>query len=101
MSIKQAYDKSNIIIAASKKSDDFVEITIRDHGSGFDKKQIEVLLKPEKLINSALSFEDKNLYLGINISKGIIENLQGILKIESEHKKGSCYTFYFPAGEKV
>ncbi|MFZ2958207.1 MAG: PAS domain S-box protein [Candidatus Ozemobacteraceae bacterium] len=69
----------------------FVRITMRDEGSGIDKKHIGRIFDPY--------FTTKNTGsgLGLAISYSIINKHGGSISVESEPGKGATFTIYLPA----
>lgn len=81
----------NISIAIDQShSDNEVEITIRDDGSGMDKDTLEKLSTPFH------STKKDGLGLGLSMSYHIIELHRGRIKVKSEKGKGTTFTIWLP-----
>ncbi|WP_254865224.1 sensor histidine kinase [Solibacillus isronensis] len=81
----------NISIAIDQShSDNEVEITIRDDGSGMDKDTLEKLSTPFH------STKKDGLGLGLSMSYHIIELHRGRIKVKSEKGKGTTFTICLP-----
>ncbi len=87
----QATGQGGRVTVTTARTGDQVEISVTDTGSG---------IAPERL--SAI-FEDfvttkrRGLGLGLAISKRIVEQLDGIITVESELGRGTAFTMRFPA----
>ena len=73
-----------------------LEMSVKDTGIGIKKEDIE------KLFNSFERLElSKNRYiegtgLGLNITKQLVDIMNGTLRVESEYGKGSCFIVQIP-----
>lgn len=83
------------------KADKFVEVYVRDTGIGIEpenqKRIFERFRKVEK--------DKKNLYggngLGLTISRNLIEQLGGTMRVESVYKSGSTFYFTLPLNGEI
>ncbi|MCF8010341.1 MAG: ATP-binding protein [Clostridiales bacterium] len=81
----------DIIIETSwDEQDENVEIIIKDTGPGMDKKTIENIFDP------FYTTKENSTGLGMFISKKIIENHGGTLKVESQLNKGTTLRVLLP-----
>ncbi len=69
---------------------DFCVIEIEDTGSGISKENLK------KIFNPFFTTKPNGTGLGLAISKKIIEEHNGIIKVESEEKKGTIFRIYLP-----
>ncbi|WP_235863971.1 ATP-binding protein [Sutcliffiella halmapala] len=72
------------------QSDNGIEITIQDDGSGMDKDTFEKLSTPFH------STKKNGLGLGLSMSYHIIELHKGRIKVKSEKGKGTIFTIWLP-----
>lgn len=83
-------DKPNgIVEIASKELENHFVFSIRDNGVGIEKKYQKNIFKIFKSFNN----NNKNTGIGLSIVKGILENSNDEIWLESEVNKGT--TFYF------
>jgi len=67
-----------------------VEITFRDSGTGMAKEVVEQIFDP------FYSTKQGGTGLGLTVSRGIIEDHEGWIDVESEIGKGSTFRVYLP-----
>lgn len=78
-------------ILASSRDKEWVKISISDSGNG---------IAPEdrgKIFEPFFTTKDNGTGLGLSIVHKIIENHNGLIKVESEPGKGSKFTIFLPA----
>jgi PAS domain S-box-containing protein len=78
-------------------TEDFVMISVRDDGSGMDeaiKAQIFEMFYTTKP-------EGKGAGLGLSMVKNFMDHCQGVIEVDSEPGKGSCFKLLFPRAELV
>jgi two-component system, cell cycle sensor histidine kinase and response regulator CckA len=83
-------DQPDISLFESRR---FVEIKIRDNGSGIDKSIIQYIFNDKFTTKS----QKKNSGIGLAIVKKIVDDNNGIIKVISEKNKGAEFTLRFPA----
>ncbi len=92
-------EKGKITFSAKGINDEngfSLRLSVTDTGIGIKKEDME------RLFESFLRLErEKNRYiegtgLGLNITKQLVDNMNGKISVESEHGKGSCFTVYIP-----
>lgn len=71
-------------------------IEIIDTGIGISEKFKTKLFQPFEQESSGLSREYEGIGLGLNLSKKLVELLEGIIEIESEVNKGTVVRVIFP-----
>jgi PAS domain S-box-containing protein len=77
-----------------------IEFFVKDTGIGIDKESLESIFKHFiKEDRGALKITEGS-GLGLSISKGLVELLDGKIRVESEKGKGSCFFFTVPAGKE-
>jgi len=74
-----------------KKGKAWVKISITDSGEGIDEQEREKIFEP------FYSTKDQGTGLGLSIVHKIIENHNGLIKVDSEVGKGSTFTIFLPA----
>jgi len=78
------------------EQDGEVRICVRDSGVGIAKQDIPKLFDKFTQFGRKAGPGEKGTGLGLAISKGIIEQQRGRIWAESEHGKGSKFTFTLP-----
>ncbi len=77
--------------------DDHIEFYVKDNGIGIAKENHELIFNRFYKINSL----DKGTGLGLAICKGIVEQMNGQLSVESELGEGATFSIKFPLFEQV
>ncbi|MDM5317170.1 ATP-binding protein [Fictibacillus sp. b24] len=83
--------EGEIWISAAKHADGFISIQIKDNGVGMTANQIKKLGSPY------YSTKEKGTGLGLTVCHQIVKQIGGQIKIESELKKGTCFTINLPS----
>lgn len=73
-----------------------LEFRVSDTGIGIPKESYELLFKNFSQIDESYTRRHEGLGLGLGISKGIIDLLDGEIKVESQINKGSAFIFTLP-----
>ena len=89
--IEAIKSEGEIWISAAKNSNGFVSIQIKDNGVGMTEDQIK------KLGNPYYSTKEKGTGLGLTVCHQIVKKMGGQIKINSELKKGTCFTINLPS----
>lgn len=79
---------------------DTLAINISDTGLGIPQDKIEEVFKPFARIDTYNQFAEGSGY-GLSVVKGLVELLNGEIKLESEVGKGSHYTIRIPVGTHI
>jgi PAS domain S-box-containing protein len=87
----QAMPEGGNLCVSTRKTDDFIEIEVKDTGMGMSQ---EVL---KKLFTPFFTTKAKGIGLGLTNSKRIVEAHKGSIKIESEENKGTTVMIQLPA----
>jgi signal transduction histidine kinase len=74
-----------------KKGKEWVKISITDSGNGITGQEKEKIFEP------FFTTKENGTGLGLSIVHKIIENHNGVIKVESELGKGSTFTVFLPA----
>ena len=72
--------------------------TISDTGQGMTKEQIERLFDEYARFNQEANRATEGTGLGMNITRNLINMMNGKIHVESEVGKGSTFNFYLPQG---
>lgn len=96
--IKFSPRDSTIVIEAHKKPSTVV-ISIRDNGIGMSQSQIDKILSND-IVEGREGTEGEISYgIGLKISKQIVDQHNGTLKIQSEEGKGSTFIIELPCDD--
>ena len=88
----------NLKIEARRKRSE-IEIRIIDDGIGIPADKINRIFEPFYSEGSNSS-RSSGTGLGLSIVKSIVENFRASIKVNSEEKKGTCFTLNFPVSPK-
>ena len=86
-----------ITVTAKSVPDNQVEISVIDSGIGMNEIMIDQLFRLDVNTNRKGTEGEYSTGLGLTISKDFIEKNGGRLKIESDEKSGSIFSFTMPA----
>ena len=75
---------------------DRVSVTIVDDGIGISKDDLENIFEP-----FFTTKKSQGTGLGLSITYGIVQKLQGTIKVESEVGKGTCFTITLPVNHPM
>ena len=90
-SLDASEPESIIDIELNNKKDEQIVITIHDYGTGIERDALEHVFDP------FYTTKTTGTGLGLPIVKSIIENHNGVIKIESEKDEGTCVIIEFPS----
>lgn len=76
-----------------------VKISIKDNGIGIPKDKQKDLFKKFYQVDATLTRERGGSGLGLAICKGIIDNHEGVISVESTPNQGSTFSFTIPKKE--
>ncbi len=89
-------DHDNAIPDTTLTKGNYLKLTIRDTGTGMDKKTRERIFEPfftKRKIGEGTG-------LGLSVVHGIVTGCNGSLTVESAPRRGTIFTVYFPEYEK-
>jgi CheY-like chemotaxis protein/anti-sigma regulatory factor (Ser/Thr protein kinase) len=73
-------------------------LSVRDTGQGMTKEQVAVLFDEYTQFNQELNRTTEGTGLGMNITKNLLNLMNGKISVESERGKGSVFTVRIPQG---
>ena len=71
---------------------DYLRIDIKDNGTGMNSETMKNIFNPYFTTRK----KEGGTGLGLAVSQSIVKSHNGIIKVESEIGKGSCFCIYFP-----
>ena len=77
-----------------------IESSVKDTGIGIKQKDQKKLFKLFGFLDSTKELNPKGIGLGLNISKKIAQQFGGDIKVSSQWKKGSTFSFVFALEKK-
>lgn len=81
----------NLSVVKEKKGKEWVKISISDSGQGIPPQDKEKIFEP------FFTTKEGGTGLGLSIVHRIVENHNGMIRVESEIGKGSTFTVFLPA----
>ncbi|MBI5894156.1 MAG: hypothetical protein HZB79_11055 [Deltaproteobacteria bacterium] len=81
------------VIVTTSKEGNFIKVNICDNGSGISKDDLKKVFDPFFTTKSA----GKGTGLGLSVSYGIMRDLMGDIKIESDAEEGTTVSLLLPA----
>jgi len=91
----QAIDKTGTVIVSTSRTEDSIEITIKDDGCGISEENLKKIFTPF----FSTKPEGKGTGLGLSICRGIVELLGGSMTVTSDAGTGAAFTVRLPIGE--
>jgi signal transduction histidine kinase len=95
--LKFTPDGGSIILCAAEDSDS-IEIRMKDTGIGMEKEKLEKIFEKFYQVDSSSKRKIGGCGLGLSISSGIITAHGSVIHVESEHGKGSTFSFKLKKG---
>lgn len=86
-----AWGLSSLSLSSQLKGTEWIKISIIDSGSGIASEEKEKIFEP------FFTTKENGTGLGLSIVHRIIENHNGLIKVESELGRGSTFTLFLPA----
>jgi PAS domain S-box-containing protein len=77
-----------------KQKGDYVELTFRDNGIGFDQRYAAQIFDIFQRLHPSEHFEGTGI--GLALCKKIVENHNGMISVTSEPGKGTSFSVYLP-----
>lgn len=88
----QSIEQQGVIHVLTRISTTFIEVIIKDNGSGISDENMKNLFTPFFTTKPP----GEGTGLGLSISYGIIEDHKGQITVTSEEGRGSCFTVKLP-----
>src|SRR5262249_55413374 len=89
----QATAPGGRVTVATARMSDQIEVSVTDTGSGIPADRIA------GIFDDFVTTKSRGLGLGLAISKRIVEQLDGTIKVESEVGRGTAFTLRFPIAD--
>jgi PAS domain S-box-containing protein len=99
-SIKFSHPNSDIQCLVIEKGTENINIIIKDNGVGIKPEKLKVLFNLDEFLSTSGTSLEKGTGLGLSLSKEMIEQNNGTIKVISEENKGSEFTITFPQNKK-
>ena len=96
LEVRRKEEVSELRTQGSELHGNFVEISVADNGIGIKPEYMDKLFKPFSQIETGLTRNYEGTDLGLSICRKLVEMLGGTIRVESEWKKGSTFTFTLP-----
>lgn len=93
--IKYADDGVNVVIKA-ELIDHLLQLSVSDDGWGISQNNLKRIFTPFFQVNQAHNQPKKGYGIGLTQAKFIVEEHGGKIRVQSELKKGSCFTVVIP-----
>jgi two-component system sensor histidine kinase PilS (NtrC family) len=88
---ENAWGVSSLPLSSQLKGKQWVKISVTDSGNGMAQEEKEKIFEP------FFTTKENGTGLGLSIVHKIIENHNGVIKVESEVGRGSTFTIFLPA----
>ena len=75
---------------------DMVMVAVKDTGIGIRQEELKKLFHPFQQIDMTSTKKYEGTGLGLYLSRKILNNLQGDIRVESTYNRGSTFTFHLP-----
>jgi PAS domain S-box-containing protein len=98
--VKYGFATTQIFIS-SKLNNDSVELSVMNQGIPMSEKEQITLFEPYKRSHSALYGQQKGWGLGLTLVKGLVEALGGNIKVNSDQKSGTTFSFTLPLDSRT
>ena len=89
------------IIVAINDMNEFVEISVKDNGTGIKTEHLEMIFDRFKQVDKTLSRNTEGTGIGLSLVKSIVELHGGNICVESEFGKGSKFTVKLPSQKVI
>ncbi len=90
------FTEKGVVKIGCLKRDSRIEVEIRDSGIGIKDENIGKLFKPFQQLDIGTSRKYEGTGLGLSVCKRILDMLGGTIRVKSQFRKGSTFTFTLP-----
>lgn len=94
---KYSPDKRSVVELSFREND--IVIKVMNKGDVIAEEEIEQIFQP--FFRSATATDVKGFGLGLALAKRIVGLHKGIIEVESDIQKGTCFTIILPSLEKI
>jgi PAS domain S-box-containing protein len=98
--VKYNREAGRVVVSCSGVSDSRVRVSISDTGRGIPAGKLQLLFQPFERLG-AESSPIEGTGLGLTVSKGLVQAMNGTLGVESAVGRGSTFWFELPQAEAV
>lgn len=99
--VKYNAQGGSVAVAASRRADGAVDLSIRDSGPGIAPGEIDRLFQPFQRTDAALARSVEGTGLGLSITKRLVELHDGEIHLASRLGEGTTVTVTWPSGRVV
>jgi len=92
--------KGGTITVAAKQQEKWVEVSVTDTGEGIPAEDLPNIFERFYRVDKSRTRATGGSGLGLTIAKRLVEAHGGKIKVQSEMRKGSCFTFTIPIAEQ-
>ena len=96
--IKFSEDGSKVFVTSCLEND-LLSISVSDSGIGIDKEKIQEIFDRFKQLDSTIHSLNRGYGLGLSVTRGLIEVLNGQIEITESDKGGSNFTISIPQSD--
>jgi two-component system, NtrC family, sensor kinase len=89
---KKSSEEGIIKVLLTSQSDDSIQISVQDNGSGISQENIDKIFTPFFTTKPV----GKGTGLGLPVCYGIIDKMGGLMEVSSELGKGTSFTIRLP-----
>jgi len=100
-SVKFTANNGTIVIAANRRTDGCIAVSVADNGIGIPEKKLASVFKPFEKIEDSMTRTREGIGLGLSIAKGLSELHGGELLLESTVGAGTKVTLLLPVPASV
>jgi PAS domain S-box-containing protein len=84
--------EGSVSLEVTRPEEDCWEIQVMDTGIGISKEAQSYIFEPFRQLQSAVTYENRGVGLGLSITKQLVELMNGKIIVESEPGSGSTFT---------
>jgi signal transduction histidine kinase len=88
--------EGSVTLEVRRPEADRWEIQVTDTGIGISKEAQSYIFEPFRQLQSAVTYENRGVGLGLSITKQLVELMNGKIVLESEPGQGSAFTVLLP-----